>query len=227
MKSYLLQMLKEIALLGALNNRVEISSVDLSEQLDTSQQTASRYLLELDKQGYITREMGVKKQLVQITDKGKQLLKEEYQRYQHIFEMPTRVHFNGTIISGMGEGTYYTAQEGYKKQFKDRLGFVPYPGTLNVKIKDIEKNKLRLIKRYQAIPVHSFKTKDRTFGDVKCFHATINDTSCVLVLPMRGHYSTVLEFICQNNLRKKIGVADGDYVSVTVDLEKNCEGNNQ
>ncbi len=220
MKSYLLQMLKEIALLGALNNRVEISSLDLAKQLQTSQQTASRYLLELDKQSVITREMGIKKQLIKITDKGRNLLKDEYSQYQHIFDMPTRIHFSGTIVSGMGEGTYYIAQDGYVKQFKERLGFKPYPGTLNVKIKEIEKNKLRLIKHHQAIHVDSFKTKHRTFGDVKCFHAKVNDTSCALVLPLRGHYSSVLEFIARENLREKIGLTDGDTVKVTIDLEK-------
>jgi len=220
MKPYLLQMLKEIALLGALTNRIEISSLDLAHQLQTSQQTASRYLLELDKQSYISREMGVKKQLVQITEKGRGVLKDEFIQYQHIFEMPTRVHFTGTVVSGMGEGTYYTTQKGYVDQFQNCLGFIPHPGTLNVKIKDIEKNKLRLIKQYDAINVESFKTKYRTFGDVKCFPATIKNVSCTLILPARGHYSSVLEFICKEKLRDKINLEDGDSVSITVDLGK-------
>jgi len=61
MKPYLLQMLKELALLGAIENRIEVSSMQLAEKIDTSQQTASRYLLELDKEGFIKREMGIKK----------------------------------------------------------------------------------------------------------------------------------------------------------------------
>ena len=55
MKTYLLQMLKEIALLGALRDKIEISSIELASQIGTSQQTASRYLLELDKMGMITK----------------------------------------------------------------------------------------------------------------------------------------------------------------------------
>ena len=70
MKPYLLQTLKELALLGAIRNKIELSSQELAERLQTSQQTASRYLLELDKEQLITRELGVKKQLIQITAAG-------------------------------------------------------------------------------------------------------------------------------------------------------------
>ena len=59
MKTYLLQTLKELALLGALKNKIELSSIELGKQIETSQQTASRYLLELDKKGFINREFGI------------------------------------------------------------------------------------------------------------------------------------------------------------------------
>lgn len=220
MKTYLLQMLKELALLGAINNRVELSSLELSNQLETSQQTASRYVLELDKLNLITREMGIKKQLIQITENGADLLKEEYIQYKHIFELPQKIRFDGHVVSGMGEGTYYLAQEGYVAQFNEQCGFKPYPGTLNVKIPHIEKNKLRLIKKFQGIEIEEFRTKNRTFGAVKCFKAHINNEKCVLVLPIRGHYSNILEFISPDNLRKKLKLNDGDPVHAIVYLKK-------
>ena len=36
MKSYLLQTLKELALLGAIKNKIEISSLELAKQLETA-----------------------------------------------------------------------------------------------------------------------------------------------------------------------------------------------
>jgi riboflavin kinase, archaea type len=223
MKAYLLQMLKELALLGAINNRVEISSLELANQLETSQQTASRYVLELDKLDLITREMGIKKQLIQITDNGADTLKEEYIQYKHIFELPQKIRFDGHLVSGMGEGTYYLAQDGYVNQFHTQCGFKPYPGTLNVKIPQIEKNKLRLIKKFPGIEIEEFKTENRTFGAVKCFHATVNEEDCILVLPVRGHYSNILEFISPKNLRKKLEIEDGDPVHIMVNIQKQID----
>lgn len=223
MKAYLLQILKELALLGAIDNRVEISSLELAHRLETSQQTASRYVLELDKLDLITREMGIKKQLIQINENGAELLKEEFIQYKHIFELPQKIRFDGNVVSGMGEGTYYLAQEGYVTQFNKQCGFKPYPGTLNVKIPHIEKNKLRLIKKFQGIEIEEFKTANRTFGAVNCFQAHVNHEKCVLVLPIRGHYSNILEFISPYNLRKKLQLKDNDLVHAIVHLGKHTD----
>jgi len=218
MKPYLLQMMKELALLGATKNRIEISSLELAKQLGTSQQTASRYLLDLDKDGMINRELGIKKQLIKITSKGEKSLQEEYLHYQQIFELTNKIRFNGKVVSGMGEGKYYTKQRGYADQFKEKLGFVAFPGTLNVEIRHIEKNKLRLLKNYNGIKIDEFETDNRTFGGVKCFRATINNVDGAIVLPLRSHYSNILEFISPHFLREKLNIKDEDNVKIMIYL---------
>ena len=216
MKPFLLQTLKELALLGAIKNKVEISTIELAKQIDSSQQTSSRYLVELDKKGFITREMGIKKQLIEITENGMEVLKEEYLQYLHIFELTDKIHFIGKVVSGMGEGKYYTSQKGYVDQFKSKLGFVPYPGTLNVEIEPIERNKLRLLKNYNAIDIEEFITNNRSFGGVRCFPAQIGDLPGAIVLPVRGHYSNVLELISPDFLRQKLSLNDGSKVKIVI-----------
>lgn len=219
MKPYLLQTLKELALLGAIRNKIELSSHELAKQLETSQQTASRYLLELDTQQMIIRELGVKKQLIQITSTGADLLENEYLAYKQIFDLSTKVVFKGKLISGMGEGKYYTGQKGYADQFKKQLGFVAYPGTFNVEIEYIERNKLRLLRNCGGILINEFQAENRTFGNVVCFKATINGYEGAIVLPKRSHYAIVLECISPYYLREKLGLHDGDEVEVVVYLQ--------
>jgi len=220
MKPYLLQTLKELALLGAIRNRIEISSHELAKQLEISQQTASRYLLDLDNVQMVTRELGIKKQLIQITSLGTEILKEERSQYNQIFDLSNKVVFKGKVVSGMGEGKYYTEQRGYVDQFKNKLGFVPYPGTLNVEIEYVERNKLRLLKNYGGIVIDEFKTKNRTFGSVLCLNATINNCKGAIVLPKRSHYSNILEFISPHYLREKLHLKDGGEVKMIIYLEK-------
>jgi riboflavin kinase len=107
---------------------------------------------------------------------------------------------------------------GYVEQFKEKLGFSPYPGTLNVKIELIERNKLRFLKNNPAIEISEFKTRNRTFGAVRCFKAEINGISGAIVLPMRSHYSNVLEFISPTFLREKLRIRDDDEVNIVIYL---------
>jgi riboflavin kinase len=214
-----MQTLKELALLGAVHNKIELSSHELAEQLHTSQQTASRYLLELDMQQMITRELGVKKQLIQITSKGAEALENEYLSYKQIFDLTNKVVFKGKLVSGMGEGKYYTGHKGYANQFEKRLGFVAFPGTLNVEIEYIERNKIRLLRSYGGIEIDEFQAENRTFGGVVCFKATINGRKGAIVLPKRSHYATVLECISPDNLRESLRLHDGDAVEIVVYLQ--------
>jgi riboflavin kinase len=218
LKPYLLETLKEIALLGAIKNKIEISSFELAKQIESSQQSASRHLVELDKKGIITREHGIKKQLIMVTGLGEDILQKEHLQYKQIFELTDRVIFRGKVISGMGEGRYYTEQNGYVDQFKDKLGFIPFPGTLNVEIEYVERNKLKLLKNSKEIQINEFRTKNRTFGGVRCFRAKINDTKGAIVLPLRSHYSNILEFISPEHLRKKLEIKDGDFVKIIIYL---------
>jgi riboflavin kinase len=218
MKPYLLQTLKELALLGATHNKIELSSYELAQRLHTSQQTASRYLLELDTQQMITRELGVKKQLIQTTNAGIEVLETEYARYKQIFDLSSKVVFKGKLISGMGEGKYYTGQKGYIEQFEKQLGFIPYPGTFNVEIEYVERNKLRLLRNFPGIVMDEFQAENRTFGGVVCFKATINGNNGAIVLPKRSHYTAILECISPYHLREKLKLHDGDEVEVVVYL---------
>jgi riboflavin kinase, archaea type len=216
MKPYLLHTLKQIALLGAIKNKIEISSLDLAKQLYISQQTASRYLLALDKKGFISRDFGIKKQLIMITNAGEEVLHKEFLEYQQIFEFTDRIIFKGRVVSGLGEGKYYTEQEGYARQFTEKLGFRPHPGTLNVEIEHIEKNKLKFLRKKSAIEINEFKTKHRTFGGVRCFKAEINGVKGAIVLPARGHYSNVLEFIAPVLLREKLDLLNDDMTNISI-----------
>ena len=126
--------LKQIALLGGINDYIAISSRELGEKLDISQQSASKRILELLEEGCIQRDLGARKQRIKITKKGLDALRAEYSEYQRIFEMKDHLTIRGVVTAGMGEGQYYVNQPGYQDQFRDKLGFTPFEGTLNLRI---------------------------------------------------------------------------------------------
>lgn len=217
-KSGHIDTLKHLALKGNIYDYNPLSSRELGKELGLSQQSASKKILELLEMELIARKMGARKQLVKITHKGMEVLRKEYSQYQKIFDSMERVVIRGTLISGLGEGQYYISQDGYMSQFQERLWFKPYPGTLNLKIEGNELSKLQILKDHEGIMIEGFESEGRTFGRVKCFLTDIQNVECAVIIPLRTHYSDVLEIISRHYLREALKLDDGDLVEIIVSL---------
>jgi riboflavin kinase len=211
--------LKQIALLGGINDYIAISSRELGVKLNISQQSASKRILELLEEGYIQRDLGARKQRIKITKKGMDALRAEYSEYQKIFELRDHLVIRGAVTTGMGEGQYYVTQPGYQEQFKEKLNFVPFEGTLNLKMNPADAGKIEILRRSEGIVIHGFQRNGRTFGEVRCFLASIQNIECAVILPMRSHYSDILEVLCKYNLRRTLGLTDGDVIELRITVE--------
>jgi len=213
--------LLKLAEMGAHRRTAKISTEYLAGKLGTSQQTASRYLIELDNKGWIRRTITPEGCLIKITDTGIKELKKLYSNMRILMEAayPPSITLEGVLFTGLGEGAYYISRERYMKQFIEKLGFQPYPGTLNLKLTtDYDVKTRSELETYPAIEIEGFKNENRTFGSVKCYPATIeNKAKGALVLALRSHYDlSVIEVIAPVFLRKHLNLKDGHKVKVEV-----------
>ncbi|MBO5519156.1 MAG: DUF120 domain-containing protein, partial [Candidatus Methanomethylophilus sp.] len=155
---------------------------------------------------------------IKLTATGVDELKKEYNEHRRIFELTDHITLHGTIKDGMGEGQYYIDQEGYKVQFEKKLGFKPYPGTLNIYVDKEDVGKLDVIKSTAGIPIEGFNYGGRTFGDVIAYKSKIKNIDCAIVVPARSHYVDIIEIICQYHLRRTLSLNTDDRVDVKVNL---------
>lgn len=214
-------MLYKLAEMGAGSRTVKVSTEYLAEKMGVSQQTASRYLIQLEKTGWIRRSITPDGCLIKISDSGMAELKKLYSSLRLIMEAkyPPSVTLEGVLFTGLGEGAYYMTQDGYRKQFIEKLGFDPYPGTLNLKLTAEYDMKTRSeLEAYPHIEIQGFKDKFRTFGHVKCYPAIINNkVKGAVICAMRSHYnSSVLEVVAPTFLRSKLKLKDGNKVKVEI-----------
>ena len=215
----MLSELKKLAKMNATRKVVKISSKEFADKIDQSLQTAARKLKELEESGLIERIMDSDGQYVVITEKGKELLYREYLELKKIFEDEEKVCITGRVMSGFGEGKYYVSLEGYRRQFEEKLGFSPYPGTLNLRIPKEQMYFRRLLDEEEGTIINGFRTEDRTFGEVKTFRCRIKGVEGAVILPKRTHYGKdVLEIISHVMLRDELKLKDGDEVEVEVIL---------
>lgn len=210
--------LRKLALIGGMDDYVAVSSRELGNTLEMSQQSASKRILELLDQGLIVRDLGARKQRIKLTPAGIDALKKEYNEYRRIFELTDHITIHGSVKDGMGEGGYYIGQKGYVDQFVDKLGFKPYSGTLNVCVDKEDVGKLDVIRGTSGIYINGFTDEGRSFGAVIAYKAKIKNIDCAVVVPERSHYVDVIEIICQYHLRRTLSIGTGDRVDVRVSL---------
>ena len=213
--------LVKLAELGAHRRTAKISTEYLAQKLGSSQQTASRYLIELDSKGWIKRTVTPEGCLIHITDAGVKELRKLYSTLHFLMEEshPPSITLEGVVFTGLGEGAYYISLEPYRRQFIEKMGIDPYPGTLNLKLTtEYDKKARSELEVYPSIDVEGFKNENRTFGLVKCYPAIIeNRVKGAIVLALRSHYDTsTIELIASVPLRKYLNLKDGQKVKVQV-----------
>ena len=212
----------ELISIGAKEKPVQITTVELAARLGRSQQLASKHLEEMERDGLIERIRSNGRSYVKLTRAGIIEAAQIYRSLQKAFEeTQTMVKLSGTVFSGLGEGAYYISLNGYKTQFKSKLGFEPFPGTLNLKLSSSIDRKIRRdLALSQGVHIEGFKDGKRTYGGAECFRAVLDGgvKGAVLILERTSHDDSIMEIISPVNVRQTLKLKEGDALEVTVHL---------
>jgi len=159
---------------------------------------------------------------IKITSKGfSEMVKLSAILQKSLDSSPSHVEIKGTLVSGMGEGAYYMALKGYTKQFKPKIGYIPFPGTLNVRLdQKIHQEAIKQFEILEGVKINSFSDGKRTYGWVKCFPAKLNNSvNCELIILERTHHDdSIIELISKVCIRKTAKLKDGSKVSIKIPL---------
>jgi riboflavin kinase len=200
-----------------------INTPDLVKRLKISQQTISRRIIELEQRGFINRIFNRNGGELNLTQKGYEELKKMQNNLKAILERQDV--FQGQIASGMGEGAYYVKLDPYYKQFKIKLGYSPYYGTLNLALNPEDHNNyLQELHNKQVHEIKGFSDGDRTYGNVYFYMAELwpknhpeKTVPCaILKIQRTSHKPNIIEIIAQDFLREKFNLTDKDYVEFRV-----------
>jgi len=188
----------------------------LAREFGAPQQTVSRWAIELEKQGLLERGEGG----YRLTAAGVEKLREIHAMLSAAFGEKRASRVAGVVSSGFGDGKYYLSHENYAKQLAKGIGFVPFPGTLNIRIGSADDVAERTrVEKSGGARIRGFLEGGRAFGGAMCFPAVLfagkKSAPGAVILPDRSHYGPeTVEFISKTNLRKSLSLRDGDRVSV-------------
>jgi riboflavin kinase, archaea type len=193
---------------GILSTTTSVMATDL----DTSQQTISRKLRDCEDAGLIQRSVTPSGMRLQLTEKALDILKKHHAVLTNLFSNTTQ-SVSGVLQSGLGEGRYYMAIEGYQKQFRDKLGFIPFLGTLNLAVNSHAVD--MILQGNSKKIIDGFETSERTYGGIDCYRVSVEvkgkNVNAIVIVPHRTtHEKNVIELIAPFSFREKFGLEDGD-----------------
>lgn len=215
--------LKEVGLLIGLDGQSKLKTNELAARLDVSSQTVSRRLQSLEDSGHLDRDIEDDQQQVSITKTGKRHLRTEYEDYREIFGATDEVTLLGAVTSGMGEGRHYISLSGYMRQFREKLGYEPFPGTLNVDLDEASIRKRHRLSDINPITIEGWSDDERTYGPVYCYKAVLEADhkryeQAHVVGPERTHHGDKnVEIVAPDELREEFELDDGDELRIRVE----------
>lgn len=126
------------------------------------------------------------------------------------------VILKGRVFTGQGGGARFITLPWVEKQIKEKMGFKPYPGTLNLRLTPESteaKKQLLKVETIEILPIKGFCCG-------LCFKARIMDkVDGAIVLPQVPSYpEDVLEVIAPVLLREILKLKEGDEVQLEIYL---------
>ncbi len=121
----------------------------------------------------------------------------------------------GKIFSDLGEGVDFTRLPWVRKEFIQRVGVDPYPGTLNIRLEDAETR--QLVTGLKGLPGIIIPPGQEGFCSAKCFKVTVQDIPGAVVFPAVAAYpGDKFEMVFPVHIKETLGVQDGDMLEVAV-----------
>ncbi len=123
----------------------------------------------------------------------------------------------GTVASGSQTAAHFTQLSWVREQCRDKLGFTPFPGTLNLIIEPDFFSVISKIRRADAIEL---TPPDSDGCSAKVIPLSIEGIKGCIIIPdskVNIHGEQVIEVMAPVELRSSLGLQDGRQVTLWVD----------
>jgi len=127
------------------------------------------------------------------------------------------IKLHGVVTRGINQALFFTEIPWVKKQFIDKLGIDPYPGTFNITVMASDRDKLNQIREAKGIKIIP---EDKNFCAASSFPVLINRQirGAVIIPQVHDYPPEKMEIISTENIKGALSLNDGDQVEIEVYL---------
>jgi CTP-dependent riboflavin kinase len=125
----------------------------------------------------------------------------------------------GTIVKGVGQASYFTSLDWVQEQCLAKLGFKPYPGTLNV---ELPAQDVRIMEACREKGVELL-SPDPAFCNARALRVSVQSLPGALILPAEEvsvHATNIVEIISPVSIKDTLGMADGHEITIRLDNQE-------
>jgi len=122
----------------------------------------------------------------------------------------------GKIVSGVRQAAYFTQLDWVQDQCMDKLGFRPYPGTLNL---EIEEDGLPVLEALQRQEAKKLIPTDPNFCTARVLPVSLGSERGAIIIPaedVQVHGKNIVEIIAPLMIKDALNLNDGDSLTVAI-----------
>jgi CTP-dependent riboflavin kinase len=130
---------------------------------------------------------------------------------------PDAAVIEGKAVSGKGEAVFFTGLDWVREQCLEKLGFQPFPGTLNLMLSPQSIPVVEALRQAKAV---TLIPPDPAFCTARVFPVivgTIEPIDAAIIIPeedVRIHGSRIVEVLAPIRLKTALNIRDGDKVTI-------------
>ena len=121
----------------------------------------------------------------------------------------------GKVVTGEQQAAFFTQLDWVMRQCSEKLGFEPFPGTLNL---EVITEDLKLVHELKYKKGVELQPTDLQSCAATVLPVQIEGHDCAVVVPdeeVNIHKENIVEIMSGESLRSTLNIKDGDLVTIT------------
>lgn len=132
--------------------------------------------------------------------------------------MIDNITITGRIVSGVKKAAFFTQLDWVQEQCQKKLGFKPFPGTLNL---EITQDTIPIVEALRQGEGLELVPPAADFCSGHVYPVSVMGVSGAIVMPaeeVRAHGKNIIEILAPISLKEALDVKDGDEIMLTFNV---------
>lgn len=125
----------------------------------------------------------------------------------------------GKVVSGIEKAAYFTQLDWVQEQCMEKLGFRPYPGTLNLEISEEDISIIEELQKEEGIKLIP---SDPEFCTARVLPVSLGPVTGAIIIPaedVKVHEMNIVEVMAPIRIKDALKINNGDSLTLVIEMD--------